>query len=129
MGKRHSPHMSAYGRFRAHRGAGAGQVSPARRRCCIMAVCERLAVPERRTCLVQGQPRWIQRREPQGRDDEEALTAAANSPVSPAMIWRRDSTSSGREETASFYRGWGGGAVSLQALNRTCDVPEAARST
>ncbi|CUW39388.1 conserved protein of unknown function [Magnetospirillum sp. XM-1] len=66
---------------------------------------------ERRTCLVLGQPRSTQRREPQGRDDEEVLTAAAaNFPVSPAMIWRRDSTSSGREETASSYRGWGGAA-------------------
>lgn len=40
-----------------------------------MAVCERLAVSERRACLVLGQPRSTQRREPQGRDDEEALTA------------------------------------------------------
>jgi transposase InsO family protein len=40
-----------------------------------MAVCERLAVSERRACLVLGQPRSTQRRELQGRDDEEALTA------------------------------------------------------
>ncbi|BAE49747.1 hypothetical protein amb0942 [Paramagnetospirillum magneticum AMB-1] len=81
---------------------------------------------ERRTCLVLGQPRSTQRREPQGRDDEEVLTAAAaNFPVSPAMIWRRDSTSSGREETASSYRGWGGGGCKpLTGLAMCRGLPE-----
>jgi len=41
----------------------------------VLAVCERLSVSERRVCHVLGQPRSTQRREPQGRDDEDALTA------------------------------------------------------
>ena len=41
-----------------------------------MHVRTRIAVSERRTCRVIGQPRTTQRRRPRARDDEAALTAA-----------------------------------------------------
>jgi putative transposase len=41
-----------------------------------LAFRTRIAVSERRTCRVIGQPRTTQRRRPKARDDEAALTAA-----------------------------------------------------
>ncbi len=51
-------------------------LSPSRKRACVEHVRSRLPVSERRTCAVVGQPRATQRRCPQVRDDEAALTAA-----------------------------------------------------
>ncbi|NDH63757.1 MAG: IS3 family transposase [Alphaproteobacteria bacterium] len=51
-------------------------LSPSRKRACVAHVRSRLPVSERRTCAVVGQPRATQRRRPQARDDEAALTAA-----------------------------------------------------
>ncbi|MFN9422322.1 IS3 family transposase [Gemmatimonas sp.] len=56
--------------------AGSGKLlSPARRRACIEHVRTELKLSERRVCRVLGQHRSTQRRIPQGRDDEERLTA------------------------------------------------------
>ncbi|HTG22473.1 MAG TPA: IS3 family transposase [Reyranella sp.] len=51
-------------------------LSPSRKRACVVHVRTRIAVSERRTCRVIGQPRTTQRRRPRARDDEAALTAA-----------------------------------------------------
>src|SRR2546423_12945847 len=57
-------------------GGGTGKLlSPARRRACIEHVRCSLGVPERRACAALGQHRSTQRKMPQGRDDEERLTA------------------------------------------------------
>ena len=50
-------------------------LSPARRRACIEHVRRKLSVSERRACAALGQHRSTQRKVPQGRDDEERLTA------------------------------------------------------
>src|SRR3954447_6401037 len=50
-------------------------LSPARRRACIEHVRRALSVSERRACAALGQHRSTQRKIPQGRDDEERLTA------------------------------------------------------
>jgi hypothetical protein len=50
-------------------------LSPARRRICAEHVRGVLKLPERRVCRVLGQHRSTQRQVPQGRDDEEQLTA------------------------------------------------------
>src|SRR4029453_10529714 len=50
-------------------------LSPARRRACIEHVRRELCVSERRACAALGQHRSTQRKIPQGRDDEERLTA------------------------------------------------------
>ena len=50
-------------------------LSPARRRACIEHVRRELRVSERRACAALGQHRSTQRKMPQGRDDEERLTA------------------------------------------------------
>src|SRR5205823_9113469 len=50
-------------------------LSPARRRACIEHVRCSLGVSERRACAALGQHRSTQRKMPQGRDDEERLTA------------------------------------------------------
>jgi putative transposase len=50
-------------------------LSPARRRACIEHVRHQLHVSERRACAALGQHRSTQRKIPQGRDDEEQLTA------------------------------------------------------
>ena len=49
--------------------------SPARRRACIDHVREKFQVSERFACRVLGQHRSTQRKVPQGRADEDALTA------------------------------------------------------
>ena len=51
-------------------------MSPERRRCCVVAVSERLGVSERRACRTLGQHRSVQRRVMKVRFDEAALTAA-----------------------------------------------------
>ena len=57
-------------------GGGPGKLlSPARRRACVEHVRRKLRVSERRACAALGQHRSTQRRMPQGRDDEERLTA------------------------------------------------------
>ena len=57
-------------------GGGPGKLlSPARRRACIEHVRRELRVSERRACAALGQHRSTQRKTPQGRDDEERLTA------------------------------------------------------
>ena len=57
-------------------GGGPGKLlSPARRRACIEHVRRELRVSERRACAALGQHRSTQRKVPQGRDDEERLTA------------------------------------------------------
>ena len=57
-------------------GGGTGKLlSPARRRACIEHVRCSLGVSERRACAALGQHRSTQRKMPQGRDDEERLTA------------------------------------------------------
>ncbi|RPH54461.1 MAG: IS3 family transposase [Acidobacteria bacterium] len=50
-------------------------LGPARRRACIEHVRRELRVSERRACAALGQHRSTQRKTPQGRDDEERLTA------------------------------------------------------
>ena len=50
-------------------------VSPARRRDAVAYLRRRHRVSERRACKVVGQHRSTQRKMPQGRDDEERLTA------------------------------------------------------
>ena len=50
-------------------------LSPARRRRCIDHVMMKFGVSERLACRVLGQHRSTQRKKPQGRPDEEALTA------------------------------------------------------
>src|SRR5947199_10465222 len=50
-------------------------MSPPRRRACIEHVRRALSVSERRACAALGQHRSTQRKMPQGRDDEERLTA------------------------------------------------------
>ena len=49
-------------------------MSPARRRACVEHVQDALPVTERRACRVIGQHRSTQRKLPQGRPDEDALT-------------------------------------------------------
>jgi len=51
-------------------------LSPSRRRRCVDAVCEGLAISQRRVCRVLGQYRSSQRHQPQILQDEDALTAA-----------------------------------------------------
>ncbi|UMA67067.1 IS3 family transposase (plasmid) [Roseivivax marinus] len=50
-------------------------LSPARRRACVEHVRQKLGVSERFACRVLGQHRSTQRKAPQGRADEDALTA------------------------------------------------------
>jgi putative transposase len=50
-------------------------LSPARRRRCVDHVVAKFSVSERFACKVLGQHRSTQRKKPQGRPDEEALTA------------------------------------------------------
>ena len=57
-------------------GGGPGKLlSPARRRACIEHIRRELRVSERRACAALGQHRSTQRKIPQGRHDEERLTA------------------------------------------------------
>jgi putative transposase len=51
-------------------------LSPSRKRTCVTHVRSRLAVSERRACRIVGQARATQRRRPQVRDDDAALTVA-----------------------------------------------------
>ena len=51
-------------------------VRPSRRRRCVAAVCEGLAISQRRACRAMGQHRSTQRHQVQLRSDEDALTAA-----------------------------------------------------
>ncbi|WP_420910536.1 IS3 family transposase [Roseivivax marinus] len=58
------------------REAASGKLlSPARRRACVEHVRQKLGVSERFACRVLGQHRSTQRKAPQGRADEDALTA------------------------------------------------------
>ncbi|MBL8707405.1 MAG: IS3 family transposase [Rhodospirillales bacterium] len=57
------------------RGRKGKLLSPARRRACIAHVRTVLKVSERRACAALGQHRSTQRKAPQGRDDEDRLTA------------------------------------------------------
>ena len=50
-------------------------MSPARRRRCVDHVVAKFSVSERFACKVLGQHRSTQRKKPQGRPDEEALTS------------------------------------------------------
>ncbi|MEN5338363.1 IS3 family transposase, partial [Brucella pseudintermedia] len=57
------------------RGCFGKLLSPARRRRCVDHVMAKFSVSERFACKVLGQHRSTQRKKPQGRPDEEALTA------------------------------------------------------
>lgn len=50
-------------------------LSPPRPRACVVHIIDVLHVSERRVCRAIGQHRSTQRKNPRGRDDEEALTA------------------------------------------------------
>ena len=62
-------------RFRRRGAPRIPHLSPARRRACIEHVRDKLCVSERRACAALGQHRSTQRKIPQGRKDEELLTA------------------------------------------------------
>src|SRR5690606_35940106 len=63
------------GCFGTRRAANAKLLSPARRRRCVDRVMAKFSVSERFACKVLGQHRSTQRKKPQGRPDEDALTA------------------------------------------------------
>ena len=54
-------------------------MSPERRRRCVIYVCQRLGVSERRACHVLDQPRSSQHHELRVAHDEEALTVLPSS--------------------------------------------------
>src|SRR5690606_6078338 len=63
------------GCFGTRRAANAKLLSPARRRRCVDRVMAKFSVSERFACKVLGHHRSTQRKKPQGRPDEEAMTS------------------------------------------------------
>src|SRR5690606_1850099 len=66
---------SDFGEADPERGCRGKLLSPARRRRCVDHVMAKFSVSERFACKVLGQHRSTQRKKPEGRSDEEALTA------------------------------------------------------